>query len=594
MTKKDLTIALKENFGYNSFRPYQEEIIEAILDHQDIVSILPTGAGKSLCFQLPAILLPGVAVVISPLIALMQDQVYSLEKNDISSAFINSTLSYAEIDSILNNIDKIKLLYIAPERFKVARFMEQLKNINISFFVIDESHLISQWGHAFRPEYRNLAILKKEFPDKSIAAFTATATPRVQKDMAIQLEMKNPKFVLGSFNRDNLTIRIQDRLDYKEQLFSFLNSHQNESGIIYAATRKRTDQVRDLLNKNGYNVVHYHAGLSAEERERNQQLFIEGSINVIVATIAFGMGINKPDVRYVVHLDMPQTIEQYYQEIGRAGRDGLPSECLMLFSAKEIFLYNTFLNNYTDEIVKTEMKHKLNRMVSLCSSAQCRRIDLLNYFGEKAKSNTCGQCDNCLDDIEKIDGTEIAQKIISAVYRLSERFGITHVTDVLRGSKKQSVLSRGHEKLTVYSIMDDSSEHDLKYYIMALITMNHLKISEGEYPLLQMTDSSNDVLSGNNEVFFKKRKEKKAKAKKVMANLSNSNPSLLSELKELRRILAKKDKVPPYYIFHDKTLLEMSSTNPSTTDQMLTINGVGKAKLKKYGNQFLVLIKKYL
>jgi len=593
MTLYSLEKSLKEYFGYNTFRPYQLEIIESILNHQDSVSILPTGAGKSLCFQLPAVLSDGVAIVISPLIALMQDQVYSLEKNDIPSAFINSTLSNSEIDSILAKIQSIKLLYIAPERFKVANFLAQLKKINISFFVIDEAHLISQWGHAFRPEYRNLAILKKEFPSITIATFTATATPKVQKDMATQLNLSSPKFVVGSFNRDNLTIRIQDRIDYKEQLVAFLESHKNESGIIYAATRKKTDQVYELLKKMGYSVVHYHAGLSSEKREKNQHLFIEGSVNIIVATIAFGMGINKPDVRYVVHIDMPQTIEQYYQEIGRAGRDGLPSDCLMLFSAKEIFLYTTFLNDYTDEIVRAEMKHKLQRMVSLCGSAQCRRIDLLNYFGEVAKSDTCGGCDNCLDDVEKIDGTQIAQKIISAVYRLNSRFGVTHVTDVLRGSKKQTVMTRGHDQLSVYNLMSEFSESDVKTHIMALINMNHLKISEGEYPVLQLTDTSNDVLFGNKEIFFKKIKQKKLKLKKTLVDASKSNPSVFEDLKALRRKIAKDEGVPPYFIFHDKTLLEISSKLPSTIDDMLTINGVGKAKLKKYGEQFLSILNKH-
>ena len=390
-----LETPLKKFFGYNHFRPDQKEIVAALLEGKDVVAILPTGAGKSVCYQLPALLLPGIAVVISPLISLMQDQVVSLAKNDLPAVFLNSSLPYPELQSAMNNLSSYKLVYVAPERFSDPNFIRCLEGTPISLFAIDEAHCISQWGHSFRPEYRQLSILKQKFPSSPIVALTATATRDVQSDIISQLAMPDPLVVKASFDCPNLTLRIYRRTDRLSQVADFLSKHPNEAGIIYAATRNSVDEIHAALQKEGFKVGKYHAGLPDAERSQAQHDFVHGECLLMVATIAFGMGIHKPDIRFVIHVDMPKSIEQYYQEIGRAGRDGLPSECLMLYSPQEMRIYKFFLEQIADDIIRRTTETKTEKMYHLCRSTSCRRKELLRYFAEKYKETNCGNCDNC-------------------------------------------------------------------------------------------------------------------------------------------------------------------------------------------------------
>lgn len=587
----DLELKLKQYFGYNTFRDNQKEIVEAVLENRDVLAILPTGAGKSLCYQLPALLMEGTAIVISPLISLMQDQVESLTKNGIGAAYINSSLHFDDFLHLMRNMSQQKLLYVAPERFADENFMNRLKEIPISFFVIDEAHCISQWGHAFRAEYRQLDVLKKTF-HKPVLAFTATATQEVESDIAEQLAMQDPLRIKASFDRPNLTIRIDSKISEMAQLLQFLEKHKNQSGIIYAATRKSVDKTYDALVKAGYKVGKYHAGMKSEERNSSQRDFIHDKVPLIVATVAFGMGVHKPDVRFVVHIDMPKTIEQYYQEIGRAGRDGLPSECLMLYSAKELVLYKYFAEEeFSDPKMRRNMQDKSLQMFKLCTSTHCRRKDLLRYFSENYPKPACMACDACVDDIELVDGTVIAQKILSCVHRLDQRFGINYVIDVLRGSRSQTLLDRGHNNLSTYNLMSENSEVELRYYIDCLVSQDYLKISGDEYPVLKWTESSNKVIKGQEEFKFPKRTFREAKKRSVFSE--NYNTELFEKLRGLRTEFAAKENVPPFVVFSDKSLMEMATTFPHDQEEFTGVNGVGPVKWSKYGDQFLEMIKEF-
>jgi len=589
-TKESLEEQLKSIFGFNGFRPSQKDIISAVLAGQDVLAILPTGAGKSLTYQFPAMIMPGISIIVSPLISLMQDQVVSLNKNGLPAAFLNSSLPMSEMSQLMAELDRYKILFIAPERLSDPRFIERLKEVKVSFFAVDEAHCISQWGHSFRPEYRQMNILKEMFPESSVLALTATATPEVERDIATQLAMKSPKLVKSSFDRPNLTIRINQKITSEHQLNEFLQKHKDDSGIIYCGTRKKVDATYEWLLASGYEVGRYHAGMSDADRAKVQHSFIYDDVKLLVATVAFGMGIHKPDIRFIVHLDMPKSIEQYYQEIGRAGRDGMPSECLMLYGGEDLMLYQYFTQQIEDLEERENSEKKVRQMYSMCSSISCRRNSLLNYFGEKYPSANCKSCDNCLDDVELIDGTEIAQKILSCVYRAQERFGSKVIIEILRGSRSQKIMNRQLDRLSTYKIMAEYSEEELRYYIQCLVEMGYLKRSEGEYPLLQWTERTRDVVFAGEPVKFRKRT---FRAKKPPASDLQYDQTLFQELRAVRMEISQKEGIPPYAVFTDRSHSEMAMYYPQNRDEMLAINGVGKLKWELYGLRYLEVIKEY-
>lgn len=600
MELPDLESQLKRYFGYNSFREHQREAIDAILSGRDTVAILPTGAGKSLCYQLPALILSGTCIVISPLISLMQDQVVGLTKNGIQAAFLNSSAPSAEMREVIENLQSFKILYIAPERLSDAVFAEKLKTLQLSFFVVDEAHCISQWGHSFRSEYRQLAQLKKNFPKCPVMALTATATVDVQKDIIEQLTMHDPVIIKGSFDRPNLTLRINTKVDSFRQIKEYLDRHKEDVGIIYAGTRKGVDELHDKLVQHGYTAGKYHAGLSDGARSLAHHEFLHDKVQVMVATVAFGMGIHKPDIRYIIHQDTPQSIEQYYQEIGRAGRDGLPAECLLLNSSQDLVLIRNFLKSYEDHTVRKHMEQKMWTMYRFTTSIHCRRGELLGYFGEKYHSPKCQACDNCIDTFETVDGTQNAQKIVSCVFRLNQNFGVKHVIDVLRGSTAQGIISRKHDELSTYGLMKECSEQELRFYIDELLLQGILDKSDGEYPVLKWSDKARAVAKGEQTVSFRKRifkKPKSASTEKIAPSQKKppqeADTTLFTLLRQLRRKLADEEKVPAYIVFNDRSLMEMAAAKPQTREEFHRINGVGPLKAEKYAEVFLSEIETY-
>lgn len=580
---------LKKYYGYTEFKPGQEEIISSLLQGNDTMVIMPTGAGKSLCFQIPALIFDGVTLVISPLIALMKDQVDALGALGIAATFINSTLSSREVELRLDaarNGD-YKLLYVAPERLESEEGRRWLQELPISLVAIDEAHCVSQWGHDFRPSYCNIALFITELHQRPIiGAFTATATEDVQKDIKELLSLHQPQLFITGFDRKNLSFSVLRGENKLDVVLSHVAANSDKSGIIYAATRKEVERLYELLRVRGYPCGKYHAGMAALERTTSQEAFIYDEISVMVATNAFGMGIDKSNVRYVIHYNMPKNMEAYYQEAGRAGRDGENSECILLFSAQDVSLQKFLIEqNELSPERKSNEYQKLQTMVDYCHTPRCLRKYILEYFDEKDSPESCGNCSNCNDDRRLEDITVQAQKIISCVLRMKERYGMVLVAEVLKGSKNKKVLQWGFERLSTYGILKESSLQEIKDTISFLVAEDYLHLTEGEYPVLKISPKAVGVLKNQEQVWQKRR------VVKITASQDNS---LFDTLRKLRREIAVREKVPPYIVFSDSTLRELCDRMPETEQQMHAVKGVGETKLARYGTEFLQGIRQFI
>jgi ATP-dependent DNA helicase RecQ len=587
---------LKTVFGFQTFRPNQESIIKNILDGRDVFAVMPTGGGKSLCYQLPATVMHGTAVVISPLISLMKDQVDAAVENGIQAAFMNSSMDADEMSDVYRMLkyNKIRLLYIAPERFAMPHFLERLKTAAISLFAIDEAHCISEWGHDFRPDYLGLSLIPEMFPGAPVAAFTATATQRVQEDIINKIGLRKPYIVRASFNRPNLFYEVKAKSRVELQILEFLRDRPGESGIIYRTTRDSVMETTDFLKSEGIAALPYHAGLSADERTKNQEAFNRDEVQVIVATIAFGMGIDKSNLRFVVHADLPKNIEAYYQETGRAGRDGEPAHCLLFFGRGDIPKIRYFINEITDDRERFIAIQKLNQTVGFASHNVCRRRQLLTFFGEDYPHNNCGACDICSGSVEQIDITTDAQIIMSAISRTGQRFGIGHIINIVTGADTKRIRELRHNKIKTYGT---GKGRDKKYWrsVVDELIAQEAVIQEGDpYPVLKITQKGSDILFGRERIMALRKEEVKAKTPRERNEVEGYDRTLFERLRNVRKRLAEGQKVPPYIIFSDRTLHEMCRRFPSALFDMRKIIGVGNAKLERYGEDFIREIKLYL
>ncbi|MCF8058363.1 MAG: DNA helicase RecQ [Bacteriovoracaceae bacterium] len=597
MRDAQLQEILKQTFGHSDFRFDQREIINSILDGKDTLAIMPTGGGKSVCYQVPALFSDGITLVVSPLISLMHDQVINLQENGVEAVYLNSSQSaqakrLAE-EKIVNK--EVKLVYVSPEGLLSGYLGNFLKGLNVSLIAIDEAHCVSQWGHEFRKDYTRLGELKDIFPEVPILALTATADSRTRSDIAYQLRMNSPEIFVSSFDRPNIKYNICERKNELLQLDRFIKEHHaKDTGIVYCLSRKKVERIAKELADLGHKTVAYHAGLSPEEREREQEAFNKEEKIIVVATIAFGMGIDRPDVRFVAHLDLPKSIESYYQETGRAGRDGKPSTAWMIYGLQDVIKLTQMLETTdANESYKKVARHKLDSMLSLCETGQCRRKTLLSYFEEE--SQDCQNCDSCLNPGETFDGMIDAQKVLSVIFKTGQIFGAGYIVDVLRKSKNAKILDRGHDKLSVFGIGAEKSKNHWNVVLRQLLNLNYIYIKNWEYRSLGLTAKSAELLKGQVPFIMRETKENlivaKRSAKTIEAN--HDRLDLFNQLRELRRELAEEKKVPPYVIFGDKSLHDMCQLLPRNTDEFLLVNGVGESKCTNYGEAFLKTIHQY-
>ena len=588
----ELLPLLKQYFGFTSFRPLQEEIIRDSLAGRDTFALLPTGGGKSLCFQLPALTRDGLTVVVSPLIALMKDQVDALQAAGVPATFLNSSLATEESRKRLRGLHngEFRLLYVAPERLMLSGFLADLQKWNVQLVAVDEAHCISEWGHDFRPEYRQLAQLRELFPKVPFMALTATATGRVREDIVTHLKLREPKCYVASFNRPNLTYRVIAKNKPFDQLFEFLRARPKESGIVYCLSRKATESVAERLNENGIKAKPYHAGLTPKERGEHQELFLRDNIRVVCATIAFGMGINKPNVRFVVHYDLPKNIEGYYQETGRAGRDGLPGECVLLFSAGDAVKQTTFIDEKPNPQEREIARKQLQQMVHYAECAACRRTELLAYFGEEFSADDCGACDNCLSPRATFDGTLAAQKFLSCVYRIREKngfgVGLNHVVEVLTGADTEKIRKWEHAQLSTYGIGKEHNRPEWAAIGRELVRLGFLRQTAEKFSTLELTNAGAAILKQRAKVTLTKPVTAPEKSVSHVGEIA-CDEVLFGRLRELRKRIADERDVPAYIIFSDVSLRQMARNYPASESEFARISGVGEKKLREFGDIFL-------
>ncbi len=581
---------LKRYFGYSSFRPGQEAIIDQILSKKDVLVLMPTGGGKSLCYQVPAIIFKGITIVVSPLISLMKDQVDALIANGIPAAYLNSSLSDGERADVARRMKKgeIKIIYVAPERLMTGTFLQFLKTLEISFFAIDESHCISMWGHDFRPEYLQLSAIKDHFPRVPVAALTASADVVTRKDIIEKLKIKEARQFISSFNRPNIHYFIEQKRDPYTLLSDYIKRRRDDSGIVYALSRRSVEELAEKLRSDGFSALPYHAGMDKTARNNYQEQFIRDEVKIIVATIAFGMGIDKSNVRYVIHYDIPKNIESYYQETGRAGRDGLRSEAILYYSVGDVFKLKRLVEVEENPEQTRIMINKLNKIVEFCESRTCRRRYLLNYFGEDFPEY-CGSCDVCLSSYERIDGTAIAQKALSAVAQVGERFGIGYVVEILRGSRGERI-SAAHKGLKVYGASSEASSEEWRGYFRELIRQGYLRHEGDKYPVLKLTNKGKNVLDGKEGVTLIRPVERRQASKTAEDSYERE---LFEELRKTRAGLAREANMPAYIILSDTTLIEMAKYLPQNMDEIRYISGFGDVKTERYGDIFLKVVQDY-
>ena len=600
-----LADALKKHFGHDAFRPMQREIIDGVIEGRDTFVIMPTGGGKSLCYQLPALVSAGVTVVISPLIALMQDQVAQLKQNGIRATLLNSTLDRDEAwDRERRALQgEYDLIYLAPERLMSTSGSRLLRELNVARFAIDEAHCISEWGHDFRPEYRMIGQLRDQFAgrfaDTPIVALTATATPRVRQDILAQLQLRDPAVYLGDFERKNLSYELRPKKNTLRQIGDYLKQNPAHEGIIYCNSRRKCDDMSERLRASGVSAVAYHAGLDAQVREQHQHDFIFGDARVVCATIAFGMGVDKPDVRFVIHADMPRSLEGYYQETGRAGRDGLPADCIFFYSGGDRAKVEHFIEQKEDEAERKHAYWQLNQVVQFAHATGCRMPALIGYFGQE-HAGDCGHCDNCLNPPKLLDVTVHAQKLLSTIVRTGQRFGVGHIVKVLRGSTEKRVQDYGHDRLSVYGIGADQPEGHWKQLTEHLIQDGALASTTDQFRTLHLTPQGKTVLKGERAITMpvSPLTSKAASASRSSARISDIelgpvDDALFEKLRGLRKTLAEQQGVPPYIVFLDKALIQMAQTLPITDDAFLAVSGVGQKKLEQYGQAFMSVIREH-